>query len=74
MVEALKEYVGRFIDISNEELVDLAQMAEIRTYAKKTRLISETEHERYLNFIVKGLARKYFYRDKEEIITQKCML
>jgi len=70
MVQALKEYLGRYITLSEDDLEVIAAIAEIRTYDKKTRLISEGEEEGYLNFIIKGLARKYFYKGEEEIITQ----
>ncbi|RYF37828.1 MAG: hypothetical protein EON97_00550 [Chitinophagaceae bacterium] len=70
MVKALKEYLARFIELSDEELEFLANIAEVRTYDKKVKLIDQGEQENYFNFIIKGLARKYFYKGEEEIITQ----
>jgi CRP-like cAMP-binding protein len=70
MVKALKEYLARFIELTDEELEVVTSIAEVRTYDKKVRLIDEGEYENYFNFIVKGLARKFFYKDEEEIITQ----
>lgn len=70
MVKALKEYLARFIELTDEELEDITSIAEIRTYDKKVKLIDQGEYENYFNFIIKGLARKYFYKGEEEIITQ----
>ena len=70
MVKALKEYLARFIDLTDEELEQLTAIAEVRTYDKKVKLVDQGEYETYFNFIVKGLARKYFYKENEEIITQ----
>lgn len=70
MVKALKEYLGRFIELTDEEFNQIASIAEVRTFDKKIRLIDLNEHEQYFNFILKGLARKYFYKGEEEIITQ----
>lgn len=70
MVKALKEYLARFIDLTDEEVELLSSIAEVRTYDKKVKLIDQGENENYFNFIIKGLARKYFYKGDEEIITQ----
>jgi len=70
MVKVLKEYLGRFIELTDEEFAQIASIAEVRTYDKKIRLVNEGEHEQYFNFILKGLARKFFYKGNEEIITQ----
>ena len=70
MVKALKEYLARFIELTEEEVEQLISIAEVRTYDKKVKLIDQGEYETYFNFIIKGLARKYFYKVDEEIITQ----
>src|SRR5690348_1314929 len=70
MVKALKEYLAKFIELTDEDLEVVTSIAEVRTYDKKVRLIDEGEFENYFNFIVKGLARKFFYKNDEEIITQ----
>jgi CRP-like cAMP-binding protein len=70
MVKSLKEYISRFIELSDEEFNDIMEIAEVRTYDKKVRLIDQGETEEYFNFIVRGLARKFFYKGDEEIITQ----
>ncbi len=70
MVKALKEFLSRFVDLTDEEFEHVTSFAEIRTYDKKVKLIDQGEYENYFNFIIKGLARKYFYKGDEEIITQ----
>ena len=70
MVKLLREYLGRFIELTEEDLEEIGSIAELRTYDKKVRLINVGEQELYFNFIVKGLARKFFCRGEEEIITQ----
>ena len=70
MVKLLREYLSRFIELTEEDLEEIGNIAELRTYDKKVRLVNVGEQEQYFNFIVKGLARKFFYRGEEEIITQ----
>ena len=70
MVKALKDYLARFIELTDEDLELLTSVGEVRTYDKKVKLTDQGEVENYFNFIIKGLARKYFYKEDEEIITQ----
>jgi CRP-like cAMP-binding protein len=70
MLEALKQYISRYVALSNEEFAFLADKLVIRNFDKKQQLVKVGEIETYLNFIVKGLARKYFYKGKTEVITQ----
>ncbi|MES1160213.1 MAG: Crp/Fnr family transcriptional regulator [Bacteroidota bacterium] len=48
----------------------MADKLVIRNFDKKQHLVKIGEVETYINFIIKGLARKYFFRDKTEVITQ----
>jgi CRP-like cAMP-binding protein len=70
MVKNLREYLFRYMEVTDDEFEFVTSFAEVRTYDKKVKLIDQGDVENYFNFIVKGLARKYFYRDDEEIITQ----
>ncbi len=70
MVKALKEYLSRFGPLSDEDLQQIMEVAVVRTYDKKVKLIDLGEREEYFNFIIRGLARKYFYRGDDEVITQ----
>ena len=67
----LHQYLCRFIDLSPDELSFIEHYAEIRHFDKKMRLLSVGDQEGYINFVVKGVLKKYFYRNRnEEIITQ----
>jgi CRP-like cAMP-binding protein len=70
MVAILQKYIDQFIDLPAEELEALINSIEVRSVDKKVRLTDISETETYLYFVIKGLARKFFYKGKEEIITQ----
>lgn len=70
MVAILQKYIDQFIDLPAEELEALINSIEVRSVDKKVRLTDVDETEKYLYFVIKGLARKFFYKGKEEIITQ----
>src|SRR5687767_4203086 len=70
MVAILQKYIDQFIDLPAEELEALINAIEVRSCDKKVRLTDLGESEKYLYFVIKGLARKFFYKGKEEVITQ----
>ena len=70
MVAILQKYIDQFIDLPAEELEALINSIEVRSVDKKVRLTDINETEKYLYFVIKGLARKFFLKGKEEIITQ----
>lgn len=70
MVAILQKYIDQFIDLPAEELEALISSIEVRSVDKKVRLTDINETEKYLYFVIKGLARKFFYKGKEEVITQ----
>lgn len=70
MIKPLKEYLARFIQLSDAELSQVGEIAEIRRYDKKVRMVDIGEEEEYFNFVVRGLVRKFFMKKKEEVITQ----
>ena len=70
MLDSLKQYISGFVSLSNEEFALLANKLVIRNFDKRELLIKAGEVETYLNFVVKGLVRKYFYKGRTEIITQ----
>jgi len=70
MVAILQKYIDQFIDLPAEELEALINSIEVRSVDKKVRLTDLNETEKYLYFVIKGLARKFFYKGKEEVITQ----
>lgn len=70
MVPILQQYIDQFIVLSGEEMEALSNEIEVRSYDKKVRITDIGDKEEHLHFVIKGLARKYFYKGKEEIITQ----
>lgn len=65
-----QKYLGRFMPITREELIDLLQYCEIRKFDKRVVIVNEGEIDNYLNLVVKGLIRKYLPVKKSEVILQ----
>ena len=70
LLDTAKQFVSKYVALNDKEFARLAQVLEIREFDKKHLLIKEGEVEQYLNFVAKGLARKFFYKNKEELVTQ----
>ena len=71
VVKPFLDYIRKFIEIPDEEFQQyIYPYIVVRKYTKK-QIITETgQIENYFNFIIKGLARKYYKKGKEEINTQ----
>lgn len=65
-----QKYLGRFMSITREELIELLQYCEIRKFDKRTIIVQQGEIDNYLNLVVKGLIRKYLPVRKDEVILQ----
>jgi CRP-like cAMP-binding protein len=64
-------YIQKFIVISQDEFDHHIQpYIAIRKYGKKQRITEAGHVENHFNFIVRGLARKYYKKGREEINTQ----
>lgn len=70
MLEPLYQYLHTKADLSSEDFRLLEPFLEIRHFSKGIKLTEVNEVEGYLNFIVTGLARKFFYRQEQEVTTQ----
>ena len=70
MLETLKKYLLGFALLSEDDFDLLAQKVEIRHFDKKQQIIKIGETDKYLNFVAKGLVRKYFLKGREEMVTQ----
>ena len=68
--EYAQKYLGRFMPITREELIDLLQYCEIRKFDKRRIIVHEGEIDNYLNLVVKGLVRKYLPVKKSEVTLQ----
>lgn len=69
MTRDLFEFLNQFAPLSASDFEELMAQLEECSFPKKTRLTEIGEVENYMYFIVKGLVRKFFYREKEEVIT-----
>jgi len=69
-LEYAQKYLGRFMPITRDELIDLLQYCEIRKFDKRTIIVKEGEVDNYLNLVVRGLVRKYLPVKKDEVILQ----
>jgi CRP-like cAMP-binding protein len=65
----LRQYVSEYVALSSEDFAFLGDRIVIRSFDKKRQLLRAGEVEEYLNFVIKGLARVYFYKGKTEVVT-----
>src|SRR5258706_16013750 len=71
IVKPFLDYIRKFIEISEDEFRNyIYPYIIVRKYAKKQIITEARQIENHFNFIVKGLARKYYRKGKEEINTQ----
>ena len=67
----LKDYLRKFVNISDEEFDRvLLPVIRVRKFGKKEAITKFGEIENHFNFIVKGLVRKYYLKGIHEINTQ----
>jgi CRP-like cAMP-binding protein len=70
MEAVLKQFVDRFLILSNEELAMMNEHLQMRQFARRSILVREGEQEQYISLVIKGLLRKFFYKGNQEVITQ----
>ena len=67
-------FLSRFVDLSDDDFREfIAPYVNIRKFGKKAIITQAGEVEDHFNFILSGLARKYYKRGTEEINTQISM-
>ena len=70
-IKTFHEFLNKFIPITQEEYDALILPCVIkRKYDKKSIITRAGEIENFMNFIDKGLVRKYYKRENDEINTQ----
>ena len=69
MLELLRQFVSGFVVLTDEDFQLLAESIEVRTFDKREQLLRPGEVEHYMNFVVSGLVRMYFYKGRTEVIT-----
>lgn len=70
----LFDFLNKFVTLDEKEFNEHIQPhVQLRRFNKKEIITHAGETERYLNFVSKGLVRKYFRKGDDEIITQISM-
>lgn len=65
------QFLHKFITLSEQEFEESIQpYTQVRHFKKKQIITREGEVEDFLNFVIRGLVRKYYKKGKEEINTQ----
>jgi CRP-like cAMP-binding protein len=70
MLNALRDSLAAYITFTDEEFNIFSRFAEVRSFDKKYQVIKLGNTETHMNFLITGLARKYFLKGKEELIVQ----
>ena len=68
MLELLRQFVSEFVSLTDEDFTILADRIVVRSFHKRAELLKAGEVEQYMNFVVKGLVRMYFYKGSTEMI------
>jgi CRP-like cAMP-binding protein len=69
MLELLRQFVSGFVVLSEEDFALLAGKIVVRSFDRREMLLRPGEVEQYMNFVVTGLVRMYFYKGRTEVIT-----
>ncbi|HTE13389.1 MAG TPA: Crp/Fnr family transcriptional regulator [Chitinophagaceae bacterium] len=69
-MQSLYEYIRQYANVTQEEFERIAKLLETVECGKKHILTQKGQVEKYLYIINRGLVRKFFYKNKEEVITQ----
>src|SRR5436190_9070888 len=65
------QFLHKFVTLSESEFDEyIRPYTEVRHFRKRQLITKENEIENYLNFLTKGLVRKYYKKGKSEINTQ----
>ncbi len=69
MLEQLRQFVSGFVMLTHDDFSLLAEKIVVRNFNRREQLLRPGEVEQYMNFVVTGLARMYFYKGKTEVVT-----
>lgn len=65
------QFLHKFVTLAEDEFDQyIKPSVEVRHFKRKQLITKEGEVEDYLNFVTKGLVRKFYKKEKEEINTQ----
>lgn len=70
-LQLFHSFLNKFIPLDTDEFHRIiAPYIEVRSYKKKAVVAPAGEVDDYINFVGKGLLRKYFRKEDNEVITQ----
>ena len=69
-MQNLYGYLRQFANVTLEEFEKIAALVEVFQFDKKQVITQKGQVENYLYIISKGLVRKFFYKNKYEMVTQ----
>jgi CRP-like cAMP-binding protein len=69
-MQNLYGYIKQFANVTLEEFEKMASLIEVFQFDKKQIITPKGQVEKYLYIVNTGLIRKFFYKNKYEIITQ----
>jgi CRP-like cAMP-binding protein len=68
MLDLLRQFISGYVALTPEDFSLLAEKVTVRSFDKRELLLRPGEVEQYMNFVVRGLARMYFYKGRSEVI------
>ena len=69
MTHGLFEFLNQHVNVSAADFSELMEKVDAMSFDKKAILTNIGDVEQRMYFIINGLARIYFYRGKDEVIT-----
>ncbi len=69
-LEEAFQYFNRYVELSRGEFDQVIPFFEIRSFAKKEKLVDIGELDTFINLVISGLIRKYLVVNKKDITTQ----
>jgi CRP-like cAMP-binding protein len=70
-LKAFREYLSKFTNLTESEFNQyILPVCKVRRFGKKELLTREGEIENHFNFITRGLIRKYYKKNGQEMNTQ----
>ncbi len=69
-VDFIYNFLQRYMEITRDEVFELARLLEMRQFGRKQKIVDKGEVDQYLNMIVKGVVRKYVETDRGTVTLQ----
>lgn len=69
MLEPVRQFINRHIELTDEEFTTLASKLHLVNFDKRIKLVDIGEVATNVYFVLKGISRRYFYRGRQEMIT-----